>query len=80
VNLACAEGHPASVMDMSFATQALATEYAIKNEGKLSIAVHNVPKAIEDQVSRLKLASMDIEIDALTAEQRKYLSSFEMGT
>ena len=80
VNLACAEGHPASVMDMSFATQALATEHAIRNEGKLSIAVHDVPKAIEDQVSRLKLKSMGIEIDSLTAEQRKYLGSFEMGT
>jgi adenosylhomocysteinase len=80
VNLACAEGHPASVMDMSFATQALATEYAIRNDGKLSIGVHVVPPAIEDQVARLKLAAMGIAIDTLTDQQRKYLTSFEMGT
>jgi adenosylhomocysteinase len=80
VNLACAEGHPASVMDMSFATQALATEYAIRNDGKLSIGVHVVPPAIEDQVARLKLAAMGIDIDTLTDQQRKYLTSFEMGT
>ncbi len=80
VNLACAEGHPASVMDMSFATQALATEYALVNEGKLGVGVHNVPKAIEDNIATLKLKSMGVKIDALTAEQTKYLSSFEMGT
>ena len=80
VNLACAEGHPASVMDMSFSTQALATEYAIKNVGKLSVAVHEVPAEIDAWVAKLKLASMGIAIDSLTAQQRKYLSSFEMGT
>jgi len=80
VNLACAEGHPASVMDMSFATQALTTEHAIRNEGRLAVKVHEVPEKIEDQVSRLKLRSMGIRIDRLTAEQKKYLSSFDLGT
>jgi adenosylhomocysteinase len=80
INLAAAEGHPASVMDMSFATQALATEWAVKNEGRLTVKVHNVPTEIEDWVSRLKLKSMKIEIDELTEEQKSYLSSWEMGT
>jgi adenosylhomocysteinase len=82
VNLACAEGHPASVMDMSFATQALATEYAIAKikAGKLPVGVHDVPTRIEDGVARLKLKSMGIAIDKLTAEQKKYLTSFAMGT
>jgi adenosylhomocysteinase len=80
INLAAAEGHPASVMDMSFATQALATEWAVKNEGSLAVKVHNVPTEIEDWVSRLKLKSMKIEIDELTEEQKVYLSSWEMGT
>jgi len=80
INLAAAEGHPASVMDMSFATQALATEWAVKNAGKLGIQVHNVPKEIEDWVSKLKLQSMNITIDELTEEQKVYLSSWEMGT
>ncbi|MBN2413541.1 adenosylhomocysteinase [candidate division KSB1 bacterium] len=80
INLAAAEGHPASVMDMSFATQALATEWAVKNAGKLEVKVHNVPKDIEDWVSNLKLKSMNIQIDELTEEQKEYLSSWEMGT
>ncbi|HPG39628.1 MAG TPA: adenosylhomocysteinase [bacterium] len=80
INLAAAEGHPASVMDMSFATQALATEWAVKNAGKLGVQVHNVPKEIEDWVSKLKLQSMNITIDELTEEQKVYLSSWEMGT
>ena len=80
INLAAAEGHPASVMDMSFATQALATEWAIENDGKLEVKVHNVPETIEDWVSRLKLKSMGIDIDELTDEQKEYLSSWEMGT
>lgn len=80
INLAAAEGHPASVMDMSFATQALTTEWAIENEGKLDIKVHNVPEKIEDWVSRLKLQTMQIEIDELTEEQKQYLASWEMGT
>ncbi len=80
INLAAAEGHPASVMDMSFATQALATEWAVKSAGKLAVQVHNVPKEIEDWVSKLKLQSMNITIDELTEEQKVYLSSWEMGT
>lgn len=80
INLAAAEGHPASVMDMSFATQALATEWVIKNAGQLSAKVYNVPAEIEDWVARLKLQSMNIDLDELTEEQKAYLSSWEMGT
>jgi len=80
INLAAAEGHPASVMDMSFATQALQAEYVIKKQGKLSIAVHDVPLEIEQQVSTLKLKSMSIGIDKLTAEQVAYLASSGEGT
>lgn len=80
INLAAAEGHPASVMDMSFATQALATEWAIKNASQLKVQVHDVPSQIEDWVSRLKLKSMNIQIDELTEEQKAYLASWEMGT
>jgi adenosylhomocysteinase len=80
VNLGCAEGHPPSVMDMSFATQALASEWCVKMKGKLSNSVHVPPKAIDKQVASLKLKSMDIKIDTLTPDQKKYLSSWEMGT
>ena len=80
INLAAAEGHPASVMDMSFATQALATEYVIKNANTLTNKVYNVPNDIENWVARLKLQSMNITIDKLTPEQEKYLASWEMGT
>jgi adenosylhomocysteinase len=80
INLAAAEGHPASVMDMSFATQALQSEYVIKKRGKLSVAVHDVPIEIEQQVSRLKLRSMSIDIDKLTPEQVVYLASSGEGT
>lgn len=80
VNLGAAHGHPASVMDMSFATQALTTEYAIKNHKKLGIEVHDVPAAIEDYVSTLKLKTMGVKIDKLTPEQKKYLAAWEMGT
>ena len=80
INLAAAEGHPASVMDMSFATQALTAEYAMKMQGKLSAAVHDVPIEIEDQVSTMKLKSMFINIDKLTAEQVAYLASSGEGT
>ena len=80
INLAAAEGHPSSVMDMSFANQALCAEYMAKNAGKLEIKVHEVPLAIDSQVAKLKLKSLGIKIDALTAEQKKYLSSWEMGT
>jgi len=80
INLAAAEGHPASVMDMSFATQTLATEWAIKEAGNLEAKVYNVPREIEDWVATLKLKSMGITIDELTEEQKHYLASWEMGT
>jgi adenosylhomocysteinase len=80
VNLAAAEGHPAAVMDMSFATQALTAQWAVENGGKLDRVVHLVPKAVEDQVATLKLASMGIKFDKLTSEQKQYLSSWEFGT
>lgn len=80
VNLAAAEGHPASVMDMSFATQALASEWAVKNRSSLTPQVYDVPKAVEDWVARLKLASMGIHIDKLTEDQKAYLSSWAVGT
>jgi adenosylhomocysteinase len=80
VNLAAAEGHPASVMDMSFATQALASEWAVKNRGKLKPQVYEVPKSVEDWVATLKLSSMGIRIDRLSDEQEKYLTSWNVGT
>lgn len=82
VNLAAAEGHPASVMDMSFATQALASEWAWKASEKepLEAKVHDVPQEIEEQVAKLKLAAMGVKIDRLTPEQKKYLSSWDIGT
>ncbi len=80
INLAAAEGHPASVMDMSFATQALSTEWVVDNQETLKPKVYNVSKEIEDWVSKLKLKSMKIEIDELTEEQKQYLASWEMGT
>jgi len=80
VNLAAAEGHPASVMDMSFATQALASEWAVKNRRKLKPQVYDVPKAVEDWVARLKLSSMGLHIDKLSKEQERYLSSWQVGT
>ncbi|SRR6266581_3714718 len=80
VNLAAAEGHPAAVMDMSFATQALTVRWAVENGQQLDPRVHLVPKEIEDQVATLKLASMGIQFDRLTAEQKRYLASWEFGT
>ena len=80
INLAAAEGHPASVMDMSFATQALEAEYVIKRKDKLEAKVYDVPALIEQLVCRLKLKSMSLSIDKLTAEQIKYLSSSGEGT
>jgi adenosylhomocysteinase len=80
INLAAAEGHPASVMDMSFANQALAVEYLATREERLSPGVYDVPRELDEQVARLKLASMGITIDELTDEQRRYLSSWEEGT
>src|SRR5437763_1129392 len=75
VNLSAAEGHPAQVMDMSFANQALSAEYAIENAAKLERKVYGVPEAIDNEIARLKLATMGIDIDELTEEQAKYLAS-----
>jgi len=80
VNLAAAEGHPASVMDMSFSTQALASEWAVKNRKKLKPQVYDVPKAVEDWVARLKLTSMGIQVDKLSEKQKAYLTSWNVGT
>jgi len=80
INLAAAEGHPSSVMDMSFANQALSMEYLSKEHKNLDNKVYPVPVPIDQEIARLKLASMGVEIDTLTPEQEKYLSSWEMGT
>ena len=80
VNLSAAEGHPALVMDMSFANQALAAEYAIANASSLERKVYPVPTAIDEEIARLKLATMGVEIDQLTEEQAKYLASWDEGT
>ena len=80
INLASAEGHPASVMDMSFANQALAAEYMVKNAEKLEKKVYSVPAEIDAEIARLKLSAMGIQIDTLTEEQVKYLNSWEEGT
>ena len=80
VNLAAAEGHPASVMDMSFANQALSLEYIAKNHDNFENRVYDVPESIDDMVAQLKLEAFGVEIDALTDEQVKYLNSWEMGT
>jgi adenosylhomocysteinase len=80
INLAAAEGHPAAVMDMSFANQALAAEYLVRNAGDLTRDVHRVPLDVDREIARLKLVAMGIEIDRLTPEQERYLASWEMGT
>jgi len=80
INLAAAEGHPASVMDMSFADQALCLEHLAKNKGKLGARVYPVPEEIDKEVARLKLQAMGIRIDTLTPEQKRYLTSWEEGT
>jgi adenosylhomocysteinase len=80
INLASAEGHPSAVMDMSFANQALASEFLLKNKGKLANGVHALPKEVDREIAALKLRAMGITIDTLTAEQAKYLSSWEEGT
>jgi len=80
INLAAAEGHPASVMDMSFANQALSLEYLVKNHDKLEKNVYSVPEEIDLEIARLKLNAMGVVIDKLTAEQVKYLNSWEEGT
>ena len=80
INLAAAEGHPSAVMDMSFANQALSVEHIVKNRGKLTPGVHDVPKEIDEEVGRLKLQSLGIQIDTLTPEQQRYQESWEAGT
>ncbi len=80
INLASAEGHPASVMDMSFANQALSLEYMLKNAQKLEKKVYSVPQEIDEAIARIKLQAMQVEIDVLTEEQIKYLNSWEEGT
>lgn len=80
INLAAAEGHPASVMDMSFANQALGAEYVVNNHESLQNKVYSIPTDIDNEIARLKLKALGIPIDTLTAEQEKYLSSWEMGT
>jgi adenosylhomocysteinase len=80
VNLAAAEGHPSAVMDMSFANQSLASEYIAKNHASLEKKVYPMPAAIDQEIARLKLAAMGIQIDTLTPEQEKYLASYDLGT
>jgi adenosylhomocysteinase len=80
INLAAAEGHPAVVMDMSFANQALAAEYLVKNSKKLEAKVYSVPVEIDRDVARLKLDSMGINIDKLNPDQEEYLASWSEGT
>jgi adenosylhomocysteinase len=80
INLAAAEGHPASVMDMSFANQALASEYMVKNASQLKSQVYSVPEPIDRHIAKLKLESMGIQLDKLTPDQEQYLSSWSEGT
>ncbi|MDR1695227.1 MAG: adenosylhomocysteinase [Endomicrobium sp.] len=80
INLAAAEGHPASVMDMSFANQALSAEYMLKNHKKLEKQVYVIPESMDKEIARLKLNAMGVKIDTLTAEQKKYLNSWQSGT
>jgi len=80
INLAAAEGHPASVMDMSFANQALSAEYLVKNKGKLEPGVHLLPKEVDQEIASLKLKSLGMSIDILTSEQIEYMTSWETGT
>ena len=80
VNLAAAEGHPSSVMDMSFSNQALSVKYLIENASKLKNDVYSVPKTIDEEIGKLKLKSMGIKIDTLDKEQKKYLNSWQHGT
>lgn len=80
INLAAAEGHPASVMDMSFANQALSVEYLVKNRGQMKPGVHMLPQEVDTEIASLKLRALGVGIDTLTAEQLEYLSSWETGT
>lgn len=80
INLAAAEGHPAEVMDMSFANQALAAEFFVKNKGKLAVKVYNIDRAMDSEIARLKLAAMGVKLDKLTKDQEHYLGSWQEGT
>ena len=80
VNLAAAEGHPAAVMDMSFANQALASEHMVRDHADLEPRVYPVPEEIDREIARLKLASRGVSIDTLTEAQQKYLASWDQGT
>ncbi len=80
VNLAAAEGHPSAVMDMSFANQAMACEYLVKNKGALEPGLHSIPEAVDKEIARLKLVAMGIEVDSLTPEQEIYINSWTVGT
>jgi len=80
INLAAAEGHPSAVMDMSFANQALACEYLVKNNGKLQPGLHSIPEDVDKEIARLKLQAMGIKIDTLTPDQIKYINSWTVGT
>ncbi len=80
INLASAEGHPSAVMDMSFANQALASEFLLRNQGKLGVGVHALPKSLDREIAALKLRAMGVQIDLLTSEQETYLNSWQEGT
>ena len=80
VNLVCAEGHPASVMDMSFANQALGMEFIVKNQGKLENKMYTLPRSVDEEIARIKLDSMGVKIDTLTEEQERYLNTWSEGT
>lgn len=80
INLAAAEGHPSAVMDMSFANQAMACEYLVKNKGKLQPGLHSIPTEVDQEIARLKLAAMAINVDTLTSEQLEYINSWTSGT
>jgi len=80
INLAAAEGHPASVMDMSFANQALSAEYMVKNHARLEKKVYSVPEELDKQVAKMKLEAMGVAIDRLTPEQEEYLAGWSEGT
>jgi len=80
VNLAAAEGHPSAVMDMSFANQALACEYLVKNQGTLKPGIHSIPVDVDQEIARLKLQGMGISIDTLTSAQIEYMNSWTVGT
>ena len=80
VNLAAAEGHPSAVMDMSFANQAMACEYLVKNRGELTPGIHSIPVSVDREIARLKLEAMGIQIDSLTKDQLDYANSWTSGT